>query len=180
MWLLRLPTNAFLALFYFDYYFVLLLVTAIGVAMIWRFKPRGWTFTLREVFAGTALLSVVLSALVVAGDHRPLRICFRQSEVEMDRIADELLASTSAGRIDVDKTAGYYHVTSGRVVDGAAILRLDRSDWSHEFYGFIRIPDHHGEIDGEKYGLPDSGFKHVGGDWFVFYSLYWSVKIGWS
>ena len=185
LWLLRLPQIAFRALFYFEYYLVVFAVGAVGVVAIWRSRPGRFQMTLRQALSLLTLGVLLLGADSMARQNGPLQFCFYASESRLDSLADDLISSSEGTKVPLNETAGVYHIMSGQVVNDIVILRLDDSENSHEFYGFIRVSnrksdlfDAEGRINGERFGLEDSAFKHLSGDWYVFYSHYWSIKIG--
>ena len=178
---LRFPKVAFLALFYFGYEFKAIAIAVTGALAVWFSLPKGWRLLIRVVLPVMVSAGFLIYADDVVRHFRPLNAAFRESETDLNQLADQVLAANQSAAVLLDAPTGHYHVVTGHVANGAVILRLDDSDSPHDYYGFIRIPGGTTEpIDGAGYGLPWSGFRQLSDNWFVFFSYYWATKDGWS
>jgi hypothetical protein len=148
-----------------------------------RSRRRFWPWLL-GVAAGTSLM---LDWQV------PMYVSFRLSRPALDALADEALADPANAHRLAGRRAGLYRIAGAEVLGRTVVLYLDRDRGS---YGFARVPgaasdliyhgpgsedspEYHRDFPAQR-GFPDPVGMRVGGDWFVMYSGYWLVKVGWS
>lgn len=179
-WDMRFPENAFTAYGEFDYNLARNAAAAAGAVLIWRSKPPGWQFTLRNMMAVMLLVAFWLGTGEVYERRGSLLLGFRASRAELDAIADRAAGTGDRTAAPINQQAGWYQIESGQVIAGAVFLRT--STWwpmPNSGYGFIRIPNAD-KVSKQDLGLDRAGFFHLGGDWYVVYDLYKKGKFGWS
>jgi hypothetical protein len=119
----------------------------------------------------------------------PLRASVLVSRPLLDRLADKALADPANAHHLAGRWAGLYHVAGVEVLGNTVVLYLGEDKGS---YGLLRVPGATTDAINDPPDLlpfPDfpkgagaegpSG-KRASGDWFVMYSWYWLVKVGWS
>jgi hypothetical protein len=138
---------------------------------------------------------IVVMTLVTVREEVPMYVGFYLSRPGLDSLADEALADRANAHRLVGRWAGGYRVAGVEVIGETVVLYLDHPEGN---YGFARVPgarsDHiynmsHTPEGPENHRAfpPYNGRKatdpvgqRIGGDWFVVYSSYWRVKVGWS
>jgi hypothetical protein len=176
LWPLHSPVRAFRATWYYEFYFLTMLVLGIAAAL----------FVLRVIckptmFAGSGILRshlwswtwialVIAGGVVAAEDRWPLRAAFWISRAALDEIANQALAAPENTASLAGQRAGLFRVEKVAVIGSTVVLSIDRRD-----FGFARMPTEVRNV------LPNSSSAtRWSGDWFVMYDWYWSVKDGWS
>jgi hypothetical protein len=123
----------------------------------------------------------------------PMHASILLSRSSLDDIADEALTDPANAPLLAGRRTGLYRIAGVEVIGSTVVLYLGQDRGS---YGFARVP---GATSDVIYNRPDSeddpqdyrafpgghGFselegKRLMGDWFVMYSCYWLVKVGWS
>jgi hypothetical protein len=123
----------------------------------------------------------------------PMQAAFLLSRSALDRVADKALADPAKAYQLAGRWAGLYRIAGVKVLGSTVVLYLGKDRGS---YGFTRVPGAEQDYIYNRRGLEDrpeyhrdfpSGDGHedrvgsrVVGDWFVMYSSYWRVKVGWS
>jgi hypothetical protein len=202
-WVYRSPTVAMVALNYYDDFclgsFLFgLLVAGRGAQLalrnsyearfgvqsgVCRSGPRFWLW----------LLVIAAATYFMLRSELPMHASFLLSRPALDRIADEALNEPANAHLLAGRWAGLYRIDGVEVMDSTVILYIGRDKGN---YGFARVPQatndvifnmpglednphYHGEFP-KRDGLNDPEGKRITGDWFVIYSSYWRVKVGWS
>lgn len=125
------------------------------------------------------------------GEQWPMRVAFWWSHSALERLADKALADPDNAPQLAGQWAGVYRIAGVEVIGTTVVLYLgqDKRD-----YGFVRAPGAVNEmIQNQNRFAPldyqqceafpegeDRVGKRIGDDWFVMYSWYWLVKVGWS
>jgi hypothetical protein len=145
-----------------------------------------------------AFLLIAAATYWMVRSEMPMRAAFSLSRPGLDQLADVALADPKNAHTLAGRWVGLYRVSGVEVIGRTVVLYIgeDRGD-----YGFTRVPraasdvifKARGQEDDEHYhaDFPERGrsdpFDHmdpegrrIAGDWFVMYSWYWSVKVGWS
>jgi hypothetical protein len=179
-WTLRFPENAFAAQVELKYDVARFLIFTAGAVLVWRSKPPGWQFTLRNLIAAMLLVAFLAGTHELFVRRGPLLLGFRASREELDALANSVEKLGDATSWELSQKAGWYKIPEGQVKAGTVFLRT--STWwpkTDSGYGFIRIPNaervNHADLD-----LNGAGLFHLGGDWYAVYDLYWASKLGWS
>jgi hypothetical protein len=123
----------------------------------------------------------------------PMKVAFLLSRPWLDGMADEALADRANAHILADRWAGLYRIMGVEVIGNTVVLYLGENKGS---YGFARVPGATDDViyntshkkDGPQNhldfpsqdGHSDPMGRRISDDWFVMYSFYWLVKIGWS
>ena len=123
----------------------------------------------------------------------PMRVSFLLSRPGLDSMADEAFADPVNAHLLAGRWAGLYRINGVEVIGNTVVLYLNKDKGS---YGFARVPGAAGDLifnvpgdeDSPHYqrdfpkqvGLKDPEGKRIAGDWFVMYSSYWLVKVGWA
>jgi hypothetical protein len=129
------------------------------------------------------------------GEQWPMRVCFWCSRPALDHLANEALADPPNAQLLAGQWAGLYRIEGVRVLGASVVLYLDEDEGN---YAFVRAPGatkdlihHHGnhadDDDREYPEFPaasksesDLLGKRLNDDWFVMYSWYRLVKVGWG
>jgi hypothetical protein len=128
------------------------------------------------------------------GDNWPMRVSFWWSRSALDHLADKALADPDNASQLAGKRAGVYRIAGAEVIGSTVVLYLDNDKGS---YAFVRVPgtlpnkiqnqnaygglEYQQSSDFPKNGTHDDRVgERIGDDWFVMYSWYWLVKVGWS
>jgi hypothetical protein len=142
-------------------------------------------------------LAAIIAVTFVAVDYEvPMHAGFYLSRPQFDALADEALANPGNAHQIAGRWAGCHRVTGVEIIDETVIFYLDRPEGN---YGFARVP---GARSDHIFNLPDKPAdrnnhrefppyrrenyytdpvgQRIAGDWFVVYSSYWRVKVGWS
>jgi hypothetical protein len=146
-------------------------------------RRRFWPWL--AAIAGGTLLMVQLQL--------PMHIAFLMSRAAMDNLADEAMANPANAHLLAGRWVGMYRVAGVEVIGKTVVIYLGKDGGS---YGFARVP---GVASDLIYNLPDSENgphihrdfpetspprdpegRRISGSWFVMYSGYWRVKVGWS
>jgi hypothetical protein len=113
----------------------------------------------------------------------PMHATFLVSRSWLDNLADEALADPSNAHRLAGRWAGFYCITGVEVVGETVILYIDKNPGS---YGFARMPqtaENRVSLCGPQFpvrNVLDPEGERIAGNWFVVYSSYWRVKVGWS
>jgi hypothetical protein len=139
------------------------------------------------------LVAIIVFGIVAIQMQIPLKVASYLSESAFDELADAALADPENADQLANRWAGLYPISGVEVIGKTVVLYvgLDRGS-----YGFARVPDapadeifhvpwakdqpSHCEEFPKIEGSRDPHGKRIYGDWFVVYSYYWSIKIGWS
>lgn len=200
LWQYRSPARAMIALRYYQDFFLVLFVLPLGrLAQLvlrvgyetylglspnpFRSRRRFWPW----------FLVVWIGGYLVADLRLPLKLGFHASRGAFDRVADLALSDPENLEGLSGTWAGVYWIEGVEVIGSTVVLYLDRPDGR---FGFARVPysaeDHilnmprsdgnpHGQVEFPLYsGLKDRVGDRIADDWFMVYSSYWSVKVGWS
>jgi hypothetical protein len=148
-----------------------------------RSRRRFWPW-LAVLAAGTYLLLWL---------QLPMQAGFLVSRPALDGLADEALADPAKAHLLAGRWAGLYRVAGVEVLGKTVVLYLGKDRGS---YGFARVPGAAGDVVFNRPGLegdprnrrdfprqanPEGPQgERMAGDWFVMYSWYWLVKVGWS
>jgi hypothetical protein len=123
----------------------------------------------------------------------PMHVSFMLSRPALDGMADEVLNDPANAHLLAGRWAGLYHINGVEVIGNTVVLYLGKDKGN---YGFARVPKaakdaifntpglednphYHGDFP-KRDGPKDPVGKRITGDWFVMYSSYWRVKVGWS
>jgi hypothetical protein len=125
----------------------------------------------------------------------PMHAAFCLSRPGLDALADEALADPANAHRLAGRRAGVYRVQGVEVIGRTVVLCVDRAEGT---YGFARVPGaasdyisnvnngypsesphHHGDFPEYRYPRDLVG-ERMAGDWFVVFSGYWRIKLGWS
>jgi len=152
-------------------------------AGVYRSRRRCWPWLL-GIAAGTCIM--VVSEL-------PLHISFFVSRPWLDRIADEALADPANAHLLAGRVAGLYQISGVEVIGNTVVLYIGKDRGN---YGFARVPGTTSSLISNDRDVPNNphdhrdfprreGFrdpegKRIMGNWFVMYSSYMRVKVGWS
>ena len=138
--------------------------------------------------------AIVVVTFGAVREEVPLSAGFHLSRPWLDPLADEALADPANAHRLVGRWAGGYRVAGVEVIGETVVIYIDRPEGN---YGFARVP---GARSDHIYNLPhrpegrenhrafppdgrngrDPAGDRLAGDWFVVYSSYWRVKVGWS
>jgi hypothetical protein len=150
------------------------------------FRSRRWCWPwLLVIAAGTYYL---------IGTKVPMRVCFWLSRPALDDVATQALADPANAHILSGRWAGLYRIAGVEVIGSTVVVYTDEDKGT---YGFVRAPDvltdtitcgDRASASAEQqpdFPIPDKRnsdreAKRIGGDWFVMYSWYSLVKVGWS
>jgi hypothetical protein len=202
-WVYRTPTVSMVGLnYYFDFclgsFLFGLLAASRGIQLLWR-NTLAARLGSRACASRSSRWFWAWLFLIAAGtcwmvDCRiPMRLSFAISGPPLDHIADEALADPEKAHLLAGQWAGLYHIDGVEVIGDTVVLYLGKDRSS---YGFARVPGArtdvidnrlHGEEDLRHHqafpqgkGTGDVEGRRIQGDWFVVYSWYWLVKVGWS
>jgi hypothetical protein len=139
------------------------------------------------------LLGIAVGTYLMVYHQVPLYVSFLVSRPNLDRLADEALADPPNAPRLAGRWAGLYRISGVEVLGNTVVLYLDKDKGS---YGFARVPGAASDVICNRPGLEDDPAQHrdfpkqadpegpqgqrIAGDWFVMYSWYWLVKVGWS
>lgn len=201
-WAYRSPTVAKVGLAYrFDFchfFFFGMLAAGRGVQLAVRksiaddfgvdpraFQPRRRFWSWLCVIAALTILMLWLEL--------PMHISFLFSRPRLDAIADEELSEPANVHLLAGQWGGLYRVSGVEVIGNTVVLYIDKHKGR---YGFARVPGAVSEVVLNIPGMEENPYFHrdfseqdslrdpvaarVAGDWFVVYSSYWRVKVGWS
>jgi hypothetical protein len=138
-------------------------------------------------------LGIAAATQLMLWSELPMHISFLLSRPALDDIADEALDDPANAHLLAGRWAGLYRVSGAEVIGNTVVLYLGKDGGS---YGFAHVPKaasdvifnvpgledrphYHGDFP-KRDGLKDREGKRITGDWFVMYSYYWSVTVGWS
>jgi hypothetical protein len=202
-WVYRSPTVAMVGLaYYYDFclgsFLFGLLAAGRGVQLLVRnsyearFGVQSGVCRSRRRF-WPWLLVVAAGTFIMLESQTPMHVSFLLSRSALDHMADEALADPANAQRLAGRWAGLYRINGVEVIGNTVVLYLGKDQGS---YGFARVPGAATDVIFNMPGLEDSthyhrdfpkqeGFKDpagmkIGGDWFVMYSSYWRVKVGWS
>jgi hypothetical protein len=156
-----------------------------------RYRIRSSEFRSKRWFLPWFLL-IGLGTYPMLEFNLPMQVSFRVSRPALDRIADEALADPANAHPLTGRWAGLYRIAGVEVIGKTVVLYLGRDKGS---YGFARIPEAkndaifsrsgYGTAE-ERVDLPTgehqdmSAGERMADDWFVVFSWYHLVKVGWS
>jgi hypothetical protein len=202
-WIYRSPTVAMVGLaYYYDFclgsFLFALLAGGRGVQLLirnsyearlkvgsgaWRSRRWFWPW----------LLFIAAGTYFMLWSQLPMHVAFLLSRPELDRMADEALADPANAHLLGGRWAGLYPISGVQVIGNTVVLYLGKDKGS---YGFARVPGATSDVIFNVPGLEENAHyhrafpKHEGpkdpegkrmrGNWFVMYSSYWLVKVGWS
>ena len=202
-WVFRTPTVAMVALnYYFDFCLGLflfgLLAGARGIQVLVRnsYEARlgvqSTAHRSRRWFWPWLLLIAGLTTIVIRWEF-PMHVAFLLSQSALDRVADEAIANPANAHRLSGRWAGMYRINGVEVIGQTVVLYLGEDRGNS---GFARVPGatsdlivnmpwnedspHYHRDFPEYTGHNDPAGTRVKGDWFVMYSMYWRVKVGWS
>ena len=206
LWEYRLPEVAMTALSYFDDFCLgvfVLATLAVGrgfqILMMMFYEVRlgvpAGKYRSRRRFWPWLLVAAAITSTSLWFEL-PMRTCFTLSRPAMDRIADQALANPASAHLLAGRWIGLYHVVGVQVIGGTVVMYLGEDDSA---YGFARVPgatrDHIFNAPGidddnqDQYrdfpllqtaSEPSRVGERIAGSWFVMYSHYWRIKVGWS
>jgi hypothetical protein len=125
------------------------------------------------------LLTVAIGTYFMVSEQIPMRVGFWLSQSAFDRLADKALADPANAPRLAGRLAGVYSISGVEVIGKTVVLYLGKDKGS---YGFARVPGAtggHWDFPSQD-GPNDREGKRIAGDWFVMYSGYGLVKVGWS
>ena len=139
------------------------------------------------------LLVIAAATYLMLWSELPMHISFMLSRPALDRIADEARNDPANEHLLAGRWAGLYRIDGVEVMGNTVVLYIGKDKGS---YGFARVPKATSDVIFNMPGLEDSPHYHgefpkhdgpkdpegkrITGDWFVIYSSYWLVKVGWS
>ena len=201
-WVYRLPEVAMVGMNYYSDFCLgsvlfCLFVAARGAQLLvgnWcasRLGVNPGAFPSRRLWPW--LLAITAGTYLMVAFELPLRVSFSLSRSALDRIADEALADPDNAHRLAGRLAGLYQIAGVEVIGKTVVLYLGKNGGS---YGFVRVPrattdviynrprsendpQNHRDFPRDE-GFPDPKGSRIRGDWFVMYSSYWRVKVGWS
>ena len=203
LWQYRSPTVAMVGLAYYsDFCFGTFLFGLIAAARSIQLRVRNH-YEARLSVGSTAcrsrrrfwpwLLAIAATTYLMVWTGLPMHICFLLSRPAMNRLADEALADPANAHLLSSRWAGFYKISGVEVIGNTVVLYLGKDEGN---YGFARVPgattdtifnvpghedNAHFYRDFPKQQLAgDPVGERMTGDWFVMYSSYWKLKIGWS
>lgn len=199
-WLYRLPGVAMVGLSYcFDFCSGLFVLGGLAVA-------RGIQLQIGNSFARDAGVLIPSRPLfwpwlcVIAGftyvvvvSETPMAVSFHLSRPWLESIADEADADPDSARLLAGRWAGLYQVAGVEVIGRTVVIYIGHDQGN---YGFARAPrantnvirnipsnkkheQHHEDFPAAE-GPRDPEGTRLWADWFVMYSYYWFIKVGWS
>jgi hypothetical protein len=202
-WVYRSPTVAMVGLaYYFDFclgsFLFGLLAAGRGVQLAVRnvyearFGLQSGVCRSRRWFWPWLLL-IAASTYIMLWSRLPMHLSFLLSRPALDRLADAALNDPANAHLLAGRWAGLYPIDGVEVIGNTVVLYLGKDKGN---YGFARVPkakddqifNMPGQKDGPHYqrdfpkhdGPNDPMGKRITEDWFVMYSAYWLVKVGWS
>lgn len=202
-WFYSVPQCAMVGHVYYGDFccgFVLFGVIAFGRGVqlfLARWRARCYGVSFEEVRSRHRfwpwLGAIIAVTFVSVREEVPMHAGFIVSQPWFDALADEALADPANAHRLTGRWAGGYRVAGVEVIGETVVFFLDRPEG---IYGFARVPgtrsDHiynlpHTPDDPSNHrafppssGLTDPVGDRIAGDWFVVYSGYWRVKVGWS
>jgi hypothetical protein len=162
----------------------------------WFFDVRpGWFRSLRWFWPW--LIAIPGATAIMVQWDVPLKVGFWLSRPALDGIADAALADPNHAYLLAGRQAGLYRIAGVEVIDQTVVLYLGRNKGE---YGFARVPsattdvvanvpddDHncntfasHCQAFPEQHGGHDPEGMRMKDDWFVMYSWWGWIKVGWS
>jgi hypothetical protein len=139
------------------------------------------------------LLVIATATRIMLHYEVPLRIGFRLSRPALERLAEEALADPANSSDLAGRWAGVYQIAGVEIIGKTVVLYVGRD---RGMYAFARVPGAAADVifnvpeleDSPHFygnfpiheGLHDPQGERIDGDWFVMYSAYWRVKVGWS
>jgi hypothetical protein len=143
------------------------------------------------------VLVIAAATFFAVKSELPMHLGFVLSRPWLDEIADEALNDPANAHLLAERWAGVYRIEGVEVIGRTVVLYLGRDRGN---YGFVRVPgattdviyNRRGRQDDDAQNHPDfpgegvEGHhrdpegRRIAGDWFVMFSSYWLVKIGWS
>lgn len=120
-------------------------------------------------------------------------LSFIISRSGLDGIADQALADPANARSLAGHWAGLYRVDGVEIINHTVVIYIGKDGGN---YGFARVPGAQvddifnmpGDEESPNFcqdfpasaGRKDPNGRRIMGDWFMMYSSYWAVKVGWS
>ncbi len=202
-WVYRSPTVAMVSLrYYFDFcigsFLFSLLAAGRGFQLILRssyvtrLRLRSGEYQSRRWF-WRWFLGIAAGTFLMLWTQLPMYVSFLLSRPALDRLANEALADPGKAHPLAGRWSGLYEISGVEVIGNTVVLYIGRDKGT---FGFARVPgapcdavsNLPGNEDNDSYyrdfpmreGAKDPEGKRIMGDWFVVYSWYWMVKVGWS
>ncbi len=139
------------------------------------------------------LLAIAAGTFIMVASQFPLHASFLISRPALDGIADQALADPVGAPALAGCWAGLYTIRGVEVIGSTVVLYVGKDKGN---YGFARVPGAPSDVIFNMPGLEDRPMYHrdfpkhdagndpvgrrISGGWFVMYSGYWRVKVGWS
>ncbi len=202
-WVYRSPTVAKVGLaYYHDFCLGSVLFGLIAAGRGAQLLVRNWYVGNVGGYAGLLrsprwfwpwLLGIAGGTYFMLQYQVPMKLAFALSRPALDRLADEALADRANANLLAGRWAGLYRIAGVEVIGRTVVLYLGQDRGT---YGLARVPgaatdsicnrpgsedkpDHHEDFPKEEH-FADRVGERMDGDWFVMYSWYWLVKVGWS
>jgi hypothetical protein len=202
-WVYRTPKVAMVALNYvFDFGLAFFLFAMLAAGRGFQLHLRSCSLAKVGVRADVVqaprrvlpwLLAITVATYLMLWYRLPMYVSFVLSRPGFEQIAEAALADPANAHLLADRWAGLYYIAGVEVIGSTVVLYVGEDQGT---YGFAKvpgamgdrvwnIPGHEGSPDYHRDFPPIDGWKdrmgqRLAGDWFVIYSGYWSVKIGWS
>ena len=155
-----------------------------AVALVHVFSRSHRVVVVIPVFALVPTYALYHRAIDQVEQVPALRENFALSEVELDGLADKILAGEESSL--PQQVGRFVIVRYERLSDGVVALYTKENPEHREMWGFIRCPDQIADSGPARLvGVPNkAGEDHLverlKGDWFVLFHHYWFIKRGWS
>ena len=166
---LAFPFYAFFALFRAGLWFCVFVNALLAIAMTIAFMRK--RFTTRLLMLLTAMVSISLALGISLYENTAIKTGFAYSKTSLTDCLSygEIGDACGIYRIrDIERTSEYTIIFTSD----------DRSSYDPD--GFIKFTDSTKMPDQEIAELRQAGFFALGNGWYVFYSYYNSIKMGWS
>ena len=169
---LRLPNYSFNALFRAKV-LVCVAICFILASPLWL-RNISWSpirFSMVSLLSLIAIVAIALTLFNVVNNHTALKIAFQSSRTSFENTDNSLKLPLQFGlfmvldRIDSNETTFFVTTKSTSLDDGA---------------GFIYIHDPEIEINADDLGLKRSMLYQLEPRWYVYFSRYKNIKLGWS
>jgi len=166
---LAFPFYAFFALFRAELWLCVFANAFLTIALAFTLLRR--QFTSRTLLLLTAMVSISLAMGMSFYGNAPIRSGFAYSENKLT----ECLSNGEAGDI-----CGIYRIKDIRRTAEYTIIFTSGDQNTYDPCGFIKFSDSAQIPNGDSTELYEAGFYSLGSGWYVFYSHYNSIKMGWS
>jgi hypothetical protein len=201
-WVYRTPTVAMVGLsYYFHFCFGSFLFFLLAVGRRFQVRVRNSfesrlgvrpeAYRSRRWFLPWMLL-IGAATYYMVSSQLPMHVAFVLSRAAMDDLADEALADAANANLLAGRWVGLYRINGVEVIGKTVVLYVGSDKGS---YGFARVPgaakdtihsgtdpeDPHFHRDFPRRNASNEATgKRLADDWFLMYSWYWLVKVGWS